>query len=243
MPSRALCVLRRCPDCEAPLEFLTVSVPSRALCVLRHDVDNGPPRSLSYVFQCPLELCVFCDKKSPRHSAYTLTFQCPLELCVFCDARAYRANLARGANEHSGFSALSSFVCSATIKEANQLTMDDIRVSVPSRALCVLRHWPIWVFWGSRLSGFSALSSFVCSATWVWKKPRKPRAMVSVPSRALCVLRPHLIEQLLCSHKGFSALSSFVCSATGLFAQTDTSIEDVSVPSRALCVLRPPNAT
>ena len=39
-------------------------------------------------FQCPLELCVFCDhpRAHERHLRLTFhPFQCPLELCVFCD--------------------------------------------------------------------------------------------------------------------------------------------------------------
>jgi len=96
------------------LPMFGVSVPSRALCVLRQvtlvpykeegescfsalssfvcsATGQDHQRSLRTGqqgwFQCPLELCVFCDLEvgalKPVHPGQL--FQCPLELCVFCD--------------------------------------------------------------------------------------------------------------------------------------------------------------
>ena len=116
VPSRALCVLRPCETESAAWAVYQeerVSVPSRALCVLRL---CSWFTSLSAVvlrtFQCPLELCVFCDDdiEIAFNVSYFVGFQCPLELCVFCDW----------------------FRAVTLVREA--------RVSVPSRALCVLRH-------------------------------------------------------------------------------------------------------
>ena len=144
------------------------------------------------VFQCPLELCVFCDSKEDEmlNELISLAFQCPLELCVFCD---HGRSLGSPFPEKC-FSALSSFVCSATRENNRRSRINAVEVSVPSRALCVLR--PSWNPTRARASSFLS---------------------VSVPSRALCVLRLGNPEPR--TRRGvrrFSALSSFVCSATGI---------------------------
>jgi hypothetical protein len=221
-----------------------VSVPSRALCVLRPDeLGSTPEMEDAYGFQCPLELCVFCD--------------------------------------------------SANVEGATSWAL---MVSVPSRALCVLRHVGNVSMGHAGMCCFSALSSFVCSATFQ-RWTRMIRAVcVSVPSRALCVLRlgrvfsvravPDNLSGFQCplelcvfcdlillvgfiaacqTNPSFSALSSFVCSATAnVYATMVTwswfqcplelcvfcdhverltgvrmATLQVSVPSRALCVLRP----
>jgi hypothetical protein len=100
---------------------------------------------LDFGFQCPLEICVFCDlaawmdfldflAESLRFSALssfvcsatrapntstpsTSTFQCPLELCVFCDLREAKHYV----EAYWGFSALSSFVCSATQNKVRRM--------------------------------------------------------------------------------------------------------------------------
>ena len=149
VPSRALCVLRRrnepsrrwhadgerfqcplelCVFCDlafpvravpAPLptamRAYVVSVPSRALCVLRL-ITMASPKGNFPEFQCPLELCVFCDWSSDKRRLPPLIcppFQCPLELCVFCDTGS-----------------------------PTSCTIGASPVSVPSRALCVLRPCP-----------------------------------------------------------------------------------------------------
>jgi hypothetical protein len=67
-------------------------------------------------FQCPHELCMFCDDvvafSKGYESAYGEEFQCPHELCMFCDGPA--------------------------VPSSGVLF---VKVSVPSRALYVLRPY------------------------------------------------------------------------------------------------------
>ena len=152
-----------------------------------------------------------CTQEKKEGLPILQKFQCPLELCVFCDYQP--SNMCQ--TLYAGFSALSSFVCSATDRcektyaalytmfqcplelcvfcdtaEYGKVRLSKVWVSVPSRALCVLRPGRGDGADGTP-DGFSALSSFVCSATL---QPREGGTG--------------------CISQGFSALSSFVCSAT-----------------------------
>ena len=145
VPSRALCVLRLEGRENVLVAYepslLRFSALSSFVCSATRVATTACRRaaSMSIRFQCPLELCVFCDATSSAAARVEVggqRFQCPLELCVFCDT----VNTATWGQLTACFSALSSFVCSATWHEDHvPMTLTNLGVSVPSRALCVLR--------------------------------------------------------------------------------------------------------
>ena len=90
VPSRALYVLRPNTAVVQDQPATNVSVPSRALYVLRREIlVEGGLNLPSTEFQCPHELCMFCDRDNPLTgcpSRRSFGFQCPHELCMFCDS-------------------------------------------------------------------------------------------------------------------------------------------------------------